>query len=120
MIYKPFLKLFRVRPISNSADVDSGVYSALENTNISLCFNREKRLDPLILIDKMMQSLNNLDLSISIALGNILSEKIRHEKSHSALGSSEENQEKKDVGLNAETIFKKLNEVERKLSDALR
>ena len=49
-----------------------------------------------------------------------MSEKISHEKSSSALESSEENQEKKDVGLNAETIFKKLNEVERKLSDALR
>ena len=101
-------------------EVDSGVYSALENSNISLCFNREKRLDPLILMENMMQRLNNLDLSISIALGNIMSEKIRHVKSVSALESCEKNQEKKDMVLNAETIFKKLNEVERKLSVALR
>ena len=98
-------------------EVDSGVYSALENSNISLCFNREQRLDPLILIDKMVQRLNNLDLSISIALGNIMSERISHEESGSALESCEKNQEKKGVGLNAETIFKKLNDVERKLSD---
>ena len=66
----------------------------------------------------MMQRLDNLDLNISIALGNILSEK--NKSSEDAIESCERKTEKRDVGLNAETIFKKLNEVERKLSDALR
>ena len=72
----------------------------------------------MMLIDKMMQRLDSLDLNISIALGNILSEKTK--SSEDAIESNERKIEKRDVGLNAETIFKKLNEVERKLSDALR
>ena len=71
----------------------------------------------MMLIDKMMQRLDSLDLNISIALGNILSEKTK--SSEDAIESNERKIEKRDVGLNAETIFKKLNEVERKLSDAL-
>ena len=72
----------------------------------------------MMLIDKMMQRLDSLDLNISIALGNILSEKTQSSKV--AIESCERKIEKRDVGLYAETIFKKLNEVERKLSDALR
>ena len=72
----------------------------------------------MMLIDKMMQRLDSLDLNISIALGNILSEKTKSSKD--AIESNERKIEKRDVVLNAETIFKKLNEVERKLSDALR
>ena len=72
----------------------------------------------MMLIDKMMQRLDSLDLNISIALGNILSEK--NKSSENAIKSDERKIEKRDVGLNSETIFKKLNEVERKLSDALR
>ena len=75
----------------------------------------------MVLIDKMMQRLDSLDLNISIALGNILSEKTRSKSSEEdAIESCERKIEKRDVGLNAETIFKKLNEVERKLSDALK
>ena len=105
------------RPNSNSIEVDSGIYSA-NDVNIHLCFHRAKRLDPMMLIDKMMQRLDSLDLNISIALGNILSEK--NKSSENAIKSDERKIEKRDVGLNSETIFKKLNEVERKLSDALR
>ena len=74
----------------------------------------------MMLIDKMMQRLDSLDLNISIALGNILSEKTRSISSDDAIETCERKIDKRDVGLNAETIFKKLNEVERKLSDALR
>ena len=70
------MKFFR--PNSNSIEVDSGIYSA-NDVNIHLCFNRAKRSDPMMLIDKMMQRLDSLDLNISIALGNILSEKTRSE-----------------------------------------
>ena len=113
------MKFFR--PNSNSIEVDSGIYSA-NDVNIHLCFNRAKRSDPMMLIDKMMQRLDSLDLNISIALGNILSEKNGSKSSDSedAIESCERKIEKRDVGLNAETIFKKLNEVERKMSDALR
>ena len=72
----------------------------------------------MMLIDKMMQRLDSLDLNISIALGNILSEKTK--SSEDAIESCERKIEKRDVGLNAETIFKKLNEVERKFNDALK
>ena len=83
--------------------------------------HREKRQDPTVLIDNMIQRINNLDLNISIALGHILSEKIKHESSEGDDELCERKDEKKDVGgLSSETIFKKLNEVERKLSDALR
>ena len=105
------------RPNSNSVEVDSGIYST-NDANIHLCFHPAKRLDPMMLIDKMMQRLDSLDLNISIALGNILSEK--NKSSENAIKSDERKIEKRDVGLNSETIFKKLNEVERKLSDALR
>ena len=111
------MKFFR--PNSNSIEVDSGIYSA-NDVNIHLCFNRAKRSDPMMIIDKMMQRLDSLDLNISIALGHILSEKTRSISSEDAIESCESKIEKRDVGLNAETIFKKLNEVERKLSDALR
>ena len=111
------MKFFR--PNSNSIEVDSGIYSA-NDVNIHLCFNRAKRSDPMMLIDKMMQRLDSLDLNISIALGNILSEKTRSISSDDAIETCERKIDKRDVGLNAETIFKKLNEVERKLSDALR
>ena len=111
------MKFFR--PNSNSIEVDSGIYSA-NDVNIHLCFNRAKRSDPMMIIDKMMQRLDSLDLNISIALGNILSEKTRSISSDDAIETCERKIDKRDVGLNAETIFKKLNEVERKLSDALR
>ena len=107
----------------NSVEVDSGVYSATENhnnVNIYWHLNREKKLDPTLLIDKMIQRLDNLDLNISIALGKIMSEKIRHECQDSDIESCESKSKIKDTGLSAETIFKKLNEVERKVSNALK
>ena len=82
--------------------------------------HREKKQDPTVLIDKMLQRLDSLDLNISIALGHILSEKIKHESSKCDDELCERKEKKKDIaGLSAETIFKKLNEVDRKLSDAL-
>ena len=72
-----------------------------------------------MLIDRMLQRLNNLDLNISIALGHILSEKIKLENSEGTDELCERKDKKKDEVLCADTIFRKLNEVERKLSDAL-
>ena len=64
------------RPYLNSVETDSGIYSALENSyEVSSHFRHEKWLDPTMLIDRMLQRLNNLDLNISIALGHILSVK---------------------------------------------
>ena len=115
---------------STVKDSDSGIYfgnAGDQDFSSNFHQHRHARLIDTVLIDKVINRLNDLDFKISISLGQIQSEKLKHEFSRNFLNMSEVDPEssklgieKKDNGIKAENIFKKINELEKKLTEALR